>query len=105
MQPEGLGTKFSELINGKDIDFKEYPEFSRKYYLHGQSEPVIRDFFNNRIIRFLESREGIHIECHKKRLLLYKKLDLLDTTEIEFLEKFAEDFVQEVRESIEQPVG
>ncbi len=105
LEPEGLGTKLSELIGGKDIDFKEYPEFSRKYYLHGQPESGIREFFNIRIIRFLESREKIHIECHKRRLLFYKKLDVLDVTEIEFLEKFAEDFVQRAKEGIEQPVS
>ncbi len=105
LEPEGLGTKLSELIGFKDIDFKEYPDFSRMYYLHGHPEPIIRDFFSTRIIRFLESHEEIHIECHKHRLLLYKKLDLLDTAEIEFLEKFAEDFVKLVKEQMEEPVS
>ncbi len=105
LEPEGLGTKLSELIGFKDIDFKEYPEFSRMYYLHGHPESMIRDFFSTRIIRFLESHEEIHIECHKHRLLLYKKLDLLDTAEIEFLEKFAEDFVKLVKEQMEEPVS
>jgi hypothetical protein len=92
-------------MGGKDIDFTQYPEFSKKYYLHGKSESEIREFFSQRIIKFLESHEGIHIECHKHRLLLYKKLDLLDPAEIEFLEKFAEEFVQAVMESIKQPVS
>ena len=73
LEPEGLGTKLSELIGVKDIDFTAYPEFSRKYYLHGQPESGIRDFFGTRVIRFLESREEIHIECHKHRLLLYRR--------------------------------
>lgn len=105
LEPESFGTKLSELIGGKDIDFSEYPEFSRKYYLRGEAEAAIRGFFSDPIVRFLENREEIHIECHRHRLLLYKKLDLLEVYEIEFLEKFAEDFVQVVRQRVEQTVA
>jgi MFS superfamily sulfate permease-like transporter len=93
LEPESFGTKFSELVGGKDIDFANYPEFSRKFYLRGD-EPAVRTFFKESVIRFLENREEIHIECHKHRLLLYKRLDLLDVAEIEFLEKYAEEFVE-----------
>ncbi len=105
LEPESFGTKFSELMGGKDIDFAEFPNFSRKYYLRGQSESDIRAFFTEPVVRFLEDREEIHIECHKHRLLLYKKLDLLEPTEIEFLEKFAEDFVAALKSGVRQPVG
>jgi len=93
LEPESFGTKFSELVGGKDIDFPNYPEFSRKFYLRGE-ESSVRAFFKEPVIRFLENREEIHIECHKNRLLLYKRLDLLDTGEIEFLERYAEEFVE-----------
>ncbi len=104
LEPESFGTKFSELMGGKDIDFLEFPEFSRKYYLRGESESAVRNFFTDSLVRFLESREEIHIECHKHRLLIYKKLTLLDPNEIEFLEMYAEDFVKVVKQRLEQPV-
>ncbi len=104
LEPESFGTKFTELIGGKDIDFPEYPDFSRTYYLRGESEATIREFFSEPIVRFLENREEIHIECHRHRLLLYKKLDLLETYEIEFLEKYAQDFVQVIKQRVEQTV-
>ena len=104
LEPESFGTKLTELIGGKDIDFPEYPDFSRKYYLRGESETAIREFFSDPIVRFLENREEIHIECHRHRLLLYKKLDLLETYEIEFLEKYAQDFVQVIKQRVEQTV-
>jgi MFS superfamily sulfate permease-like transporter len=98
LEPESFGTKFSELVGGKDIDFANYPEFSRKFYLRGD-EDAVRKYFKEPVIRFLENREEIHIECHKHRLLLYKRLDLLDPSEIEFLERYAEEFVEALQKS------
>jgi len=105
LEPESFGTKFSELLGGKDIDFAEFPDFSRKYYLRSENEAAIRSFFNESVVRFLENREEIHIECHKHRLLIYKKLDLLDTSEIKFLEKYIEDFVQLIKAKVEMPAA
>jgi hypothetical protein len=59
----------------------------------------VRKYFKEPVIRFLENREEIHIECHKHRLLLYKRLDLLDPSEIEFLERYAEEFVEALQKS------
>lgn len=100
LEPESFGTKLSELIGGKDIDFKEFPEFSRKYYLRGTSEDQVRSFFTEPVVRFLENREEIHIECHRHRLLFYKKLDVLEPHEIEFLEKYAEDFIEVLSQKV-----
>ncbi len=96
LEPESFGTKLTEFVAGRDIDFNEYPDFSKRYYLRGLTETAIRNFFSESIIRFLENREEMHIECHRNRLLFYKKLDLLDPHEIEFVERFAEDFVNVV---------
>lgn len=93
LEPEGLLTRFSELGGSKDIDFSDHPVFSKKYYLRGDQEDKIREFFTEGALQFLESHEEIHIECHKSKLLFYKKRDLLDTAEILETEKFAEDFL------------
>ncbi len=96
LEPEGLMTKFSELAGTRDIDFKDHPVFSKKYFLRGDDEERIRTFFREEILQFLENREEIHIECHKNKLLFYKKRELLDTGEILYAEKFAEDFIEVV---------
>lgn len=93
LEPEGLWAKLSEITGGKDIDFTHYPEFSKKYYLRGEDEESIRRFFTEGIIHFLENREEMHIECHKNKLLFYKKRELLTPAEIDYIEKFAEDFL------------
>jgi MFS superfamily sulfate permease-like transporter len=104
LEPESLWSKFSELTSGMDIDFRDYPEFSKKYYLRGDSIEHVRAFFNEPILTFLESREEIHIECHRNKLLFYKKRELLTPDEILHLEKLAEDFLGVVHQRVIQSV-
>ncbi len=93
LEPEGLWSKLFEGVSGKDIDFDNHPEFSKKYYLRGSDESQIRNFFTEALIQFLENREEMHVECHRNRLIFYKKRDLLLPSEILYVAKFAEDFV------------
>jgi len=104
LEPEGLWSKLFEGVVGKDIDFKNHPVFSKKYYLRGRSETEIRDFFSEQIIQFLENREEMHIECHRNRLIFYKKRDLLEPSEILYTSKFAEEFIALIHQKEEQAV-
>ena len=94
LEPEGLWSKLFEGVSGKDIDFAAYPVFSKKYYLRGFNENAVTQFFSEPLIHFLENREEMHIECHKHRMIFYKKRDLLEPEEIKYVAKFAEDFLQ-----------
>jgi len=94
LEPESLHTKLSEVSGGKDIDFKEHPEFSKMYYLRGDDEEAVRNFFGGSVIQFLESHDEMHIECHKHRLLIFKKRDLMTPEEIDAAVKFSEAFVE-----------
>lgn len=102
LEPEGLWSKFSELVNGKDIDFNAFPEFSKKYYLRGDHEEAIRKFFNESVIHFLEVQEEMHIECHKHKLLFYKKRDVLNPSEIKHAIAYVEDLLNMVNETVVQ---
>jgi MFS superfamily sulfate permease-like transporter len=93
LEPESLHTKLSEVSGGKDIDFKEHPEFSKMYYLRGDDEQAVRNFFSGPVIQFLESHDEMHIECHKHRLLIFKQRDLMTPGEIEAGVKFSEAFL------------
>jgi hypothetical protein len=99
LEPEGLWSKLFEGVAGKDIDFVDHPVFSKKYYLRGENEVVVREFFTSPIIDFLENREQMHIECHKHRLIFYKKRDLLEPAEILYASKFVEEFLQLVQQT------
>jgi len=104
LEPESLWSRLSELTHGKDIDFITHQQFSNKYYLRGDSEEQIRNFFNNGIISFLESKEAVHIECHRNKLLFYKKRQLLQPNEIAALEKFVEEFLERIDQNVTQAV-
>jgi hypothetical protein len=65
--------------------------------LRGESEAVISKFFKEPLIRFLESREEMHVECHKNRLIFFKKKDTLSPVDIEYVEKFAEEFIKHAK--------
>jgi hypothetical protein len=102
LEPEGLWSSFSELVHGKDIDFSEFPTFSEKYYLRGEDEGAIREFFSESLIKFLEKNEEIHLECHKNKLLFYAKRDLLETTEIKTLVSYAERLLKVIGQKVAQ---
>lgn len=98
LETEGLWSKISELVNGKDIDFPAFPEFSRKYYLRGNHDETIRKFFNESVIHLLEGHDEMHIECHKNRLLFYKRRDVLSPSEIRDALAFVEEMMNVVNE-------
>ena len=83
----------------------QYPEFSKKYFLRGENDAAIREFFTDPVIRFFENREEMHVECHKHKLLIYKKRDLLEVSEIQYAEKFAEDFLQAIVQTTTKTVA
>jgi len=93
LEPESLWSKLMESVAGKDIDFSDHQTFSKKYYLRGDNETAVRNFFSEPLLQFLENREEMHIECHRNRLLFYRKRDLLEPSEISYVAKFAAEFV------------
>lgn len=82
LEPERMWTKFSELTFGKDIDFQQHTMFSRKYYLRGDNEDAVRNFFHEALLVFLEEQDDLHIESHRNKLLIYKRKDILENEEI-----------------------
>lgn len=94
LEPEHLWTKLSELSFGKDIDFKTHPNFSKKYYLRGDDESGVREFFSEKCIRFFESYENMHMESNRNRLLIYKRKDTMDANEIDNALQFIKAFIK-----------
>lgn len=102
LEPEGLWTKFHELNSGKDIDFSQYPSFSQKYYLRSDNEIMTREFFNDRVIYFLETHDHLHIETYKNKMLFYKKPAIISAKEIEESMQFIEDLVGVIKSKYHQ---
>ncbi len=104
LEPENLWSKLMEGVAGKDIDFTDHPVFSKKYYLRSENELAVRNFFTEPLIQFLENREEMHIECHRNRLVFYKKRNLLEPAEITYVAKFAAEFVSLIHQKEAQAV-
>jgi MFS superfamily sulfate permease-like transporter len=102
LEPEGLWSKLSEVAGGKDIDFHEFPVFSKKYYLRSENEIAVREFLSEPLMSFLENREEMHIECHRNKLLIYKKRGLLSTSEIQAVIDFTESLTKLAGRHIKQ---
>ena len=85
MEKEGVFEKIFDRVLAftgyKDIDFKMYPEFSNKFLIMGNNEEEIRDFFNEEIIRFFETKQVFHIESNGEALLIFEKVKLARTDE------------------------
>jgi hypothetical protein len=103
LEPERLLTKFFEHTWGKDIDFRNHPDFSKKYYLRADNENEVRGFFTARLIAFLETQADVHIESQRGKLLIYDKREKLSSEEIQSVLFFVEGFVHQLSKIEPQP--
>ncbi|PHR26609.1 MAG: hypothetical protein COA38_14500 [Fluviicola sp.] len=82
------------LSDNHDIDFSEYPVFSKSIRLTGEDEEEVRKLFTPGLIRFLEEEQVYHIECNGSALIIFKSLRIASTDEIKNMVRFTEDFVK-----------
>ena len=54
-KPERFYHRFADMFGFEDIDFEQYPEFSKAYRLKGENEDSVRKIFNETVIRQLEA--------------------------------------------------
>jgi hypothetical protein len=92
------------LAFGKDIDFKEHPDFSSKYYLRAEDEDNIRRFFRDNLIGYLTTHSLAHVESQRSKLLIYEKRETLSAAEIVDVLAFVEGFVNVLNKVEAQPV-
>jgi hypothetical protein len=71
LKPEGWLNKIGELFGGKDIDFDEAPEFSKKFVLAGDDEAAIREFFTLERLELLTTFHKLCIEAQPETLLFW----------------------------------
>jgi hypothetical protein len=104
LEPEKLWSKLSDLATGKDIDFKDHPTFSDRYYLRGENDQAVRRFFSNRLLQFLEAQPVMHVESQRNKLVFYAQLGTLETEELGQALAFADGFVSALGKAEALPV-
>ena len=72
LRPERWYHKIGSLVGFEDIDFADYPRFSKQYLLRGEDEASIRDIFTARVIEYFEGQEGLCVEGSGDRLTVYR---------------------------------
>ena len=72
LAPETFSDKLFSLFGSQDIDFEEFPAFSKAYLLRGKDESAVRALFAPRALREFESRPGFFVEGAGGWLMFYK---------------------------------
>ena len=85
---EGFLEKISSFAGFKDIPVQEHDDFNKRFYLLGEDENAIVEFFNDDVIHFFESNPYYHIESNGTALLVFSKERLASTKEIKALFDF-----------------
>ncbi len=87
MEKEGMFDKIIDKVKSYagnkdlDIDFAKYPEFSRKFIIHGDKESEIKSFFTDKLIQFFETHQIYHLESNGQEIIIFDKIKLARTDE------------------------
>jgi len=88
LKPEDIFHKMGQVFGYQDIDFVDFPVFSKEYLLRGENESVIRQLFTPKVIEYFEKNKNIFIEVQSNTFIFYK-LDIVCPPEE--LEQFYKD--------------
>lgn len=83
MRPESILHSLGEWLRLRsDIDFSDFPNFSKQYELQGEDEDYIRATMNEQVLRFFTDNKNWSLEGVNYYLIFYKKNRLIPAQEI-----------------------
>ncbi len=85
MQPENLIHRIGNWFGFQDIDFEDFPQFSKQYYLKGKDEERVRNEMNESILHFFTLQKGWNLEGLNFYMILYRKNKLMPPDQIKAL--------------------
>jgi len=71
IRPETFEDKIREFFKSIELDFPDFPEFSKKYYFITENKDLARKFAKPKLLELLEKIDGIFIQV-KGRILVAK---------------------------------
>ena len=77
IRPETLEDKLAEFFTKAEIDFKDYPKFSSKYYFLSDDKPLGYSFATNDRLTLIEQQREVYIEI-KGDMLISKYMRILN---------------------------
>ena len=82
LQPEGfLVNALSRAVGVEDIDFSSQTEFSGKYHLSAVHAENTRRLFDSSLLAVLARTNGLHMQCRRDGLVLYRPKQVLDSAD------------------------
>ncbi len=69
--PENLLHRLGQVFGYQDIDFEQFPEFSKQYLLRGEDEAAIRTAFTSTVIAGLEQTPDWSLQSRGDTLLAF----------------------------------
>ncbi len=85
---EGFLERIYAFAGYKDIPIENHSDFSKRFYLLGENEKAIKQFFDDDLVHFFESNPYYHIESNGSGLLVFSKERLAGIKEIKALHDF-----------------
>lgn len=74
LRPEHFFHKVGKFLGmPEDINFEEFPEFSKQYLLKGKEEDAVRSAFNEEVLHFFTIEKNWSLEGRNHTLLFYRK--------------------------------
>lgn len=74
LKPEHFGHAIAKLFGYDDIDFTDFPVFSKKYHLSGDNEDAVRSVFTPDVLAYFEenAKGNLSVEAWDSWLVLYR---------------------------------
>ena len=83
LRPESFLHKIGSAFGYQDIDFDDYPVFSKRYLLKGEDEEAVREAFTGPVLRFFEDFKDVCAEGKGDTLFVYRSSKRLKPEDIE----------------------
>lgn len=77
-------------IQEQDINFDNFPNFSKKFLLQGSDKEGIKTFFTPKLIQFLQQNPYFHIESNGSSLLIFKEMHFASPSGMAYIHEFSE---------------
>ncbi|MBN1782149.1 hypothetical protein JW948_13535 [bacterium] len=71
VRPEYFFHKIGKAFGYQDINFEQYPEFSKKYLLKGREPAAIQNMFTQEVVSFFEREKRICAESGGQTLIVF----------------------------------
>lgn len=88
---ENFMTPIYQLTGIEDLDFEEFPDFSKRFFLSGENKQALKRFFTKDVVFFFESHPIYHVESKGDRLLIKGKDRAASVLEIKGMLSFARE--------------